>query len=453
MLEQSRITAEYSLEANYLKICLNETEKIDGIAIHMIKNDRPDFLLPMKTIQFNNVLEFKYTMGNQTAVEYKEMICNKKQFLHIYKALIDPFIQCGDWLLDYHYLYINSSYVFVDKNSRSASYLYIPADSAKNTDSEILKFFSSILNRVTITDDASFLLKLYQSFSMNSLTLVQLHQFIEKELQPNEPVTLPKVTVQPQTKEKNAEALPETQPHTPQDVKRNLFGGSVKQELSNVQAETNPALNTQDDAVNILFGSKNKRKSEKEPRKEKTGGLWGKIRKKKELEKNTQDNPDIKVRKTYKEVKDSSIPIPAAVPAQPQVNYNYTEIEAGNDYTEVGDGFEEQNGAYLQLLNDGLQGMPFRIELDLGKPQITLGRKSKDMVQPDVAFPQTYKRIGRMHACIRKENDTYYLVDLGSINGSALNGKQLVPNHPYPLHNQDEISFVVADPIKYRVFL
>jgi pSer/pThr/pTyr-binding forkhead associated (FHA) protein len=42
-------------------------------------------------------------------------------------------------------------------------------------------------------------------------------------------------------------------------------------------------------------------------------------------------------------------------------------------------------------------------------------------------------------------------VDLGSANGTLLNGRVLVPNQPYPLQLQDVIGFVAADPIEYRM--
>jgi pSer/pThr/pTyr-binding forkhead associated (FHA) protein len=49
------------------------------------------------------------------------------------------------------------------------------------------------------------------------------------------------------------------------------------------------------------------------------------------------------------------------------------------------------------------------------------------------------KGISRIHAAIRRGEDTLTLVDLGSINGTYLNGQRLTPNQPRVLRDGDEI--------------
>jgi CheY-like chemotaxis protein len=47
--------------------------------------------------------------------------------------------------------------------------------------------------------------------------------------------------------------------------------------------------------------------------------------------------------------------------------------------------------------------------------------------------------VSRCHAQIVMSNETYWLTDLGSSNGTFLNDKPLVPHTPYPLGNDDSI--------------
>jgi pSer/pThr/pTyr-binding forkhead associated (FHA) protein len=49
------------------------------------------------------------------------------------------------------------------------------------------------------------------------------------------------------------------------------------------------------------------------------------------------------------------------------------------------------------------------------------------------------KGVSRIHAAIRRGEDTLTLVDLGSVNGTHLNGQRLVPNQPRVLRDGDEI--------------
>lgn len=49
------------------------------------------------------------------------------------------------------------------------------------------------------------------------------------------------------------------------------------------------------------------------------------------------------------------------------------------------------------------------------------------------------KGVSRLHAALRKGEETLMLVDLGSVNGTYLNGQRLIPNQPRILRDGDEI--------------
>ena len=111
------------------------------------------------------------------------------------------------------------------------------------------------------------------------------------------------------------------------------------------------------------------------------------------------------------------------------------------------------SSAYLQLISSVVEGAPERIDLEFDKEFILIGRVSKDTPVPDVAFSSTFKGIGRRHAIIEREGNTYYLIDQGSSNKTLINGTELIPNKKYQLQDGDEISFTIMMPVKYRVCL
>ncbi|HVO43966.1 MAG TPA: FHA domain-containing protein [Aggregatilineales bacterium] len=47
--------------------------------------------------------------------------------------------------------------------------------------------------------------------------------------------------------------------------------------------------------------------------------------------------------------------------------------------------------------------------------------------------------VSRAHAALRRADNRLTLVDLGSVNGTHLNGQRLTPNQPSPLRDGDEI--------------
>ncbi len=47
--------------------------------------------------------------------------------------------------------------------------------------------------------------------------------------------------------------------------------------------------------------------------------------------------------------------------------------------------------------------------------------------------------VSRRHARIHKQKTQYFIEDLGSANGTFLNGQRLTPYLPHPLHDGDEL--------------
>ncbi len=52
--------------------------------------------------------------------------------------------------------------------------------------------------------------------------------------------------------------------------------------------------------------------------------------------------------------------------------------------------------------------------------------------------------VSRIHAKIRKRGEEYYLTDMNSRNGTAVNGRMLLPDEEYHLEPEDEVDFAQA---------
>ena len=52
--------------------------------------------------------------------------------------------------------------------------------------------------------------------------------------------------------------------------------------------------------------------------------------------------------------------------------------------------------------------------------------------------------VSRIHAKIKKKEDAYYLTDMNSRNGTAVNGRLLLPDEEYQLETEDEVHFAQA---------
>jgi pSer/pThr/pTyr-binding forkhead associated (FHA) protein len=85
-------------------------------------------------------------------------------------------------------------------------------------------------------------------------------------------------------------------------------------------------------------------------------------------------------------------------------------------------------------------------EVPFDRPSITIGRKPSN----DLAFNRP--EISGSHAAFVFENNEYFVMDLGSTNGTLLNGAQLVAREKYSLQDKDlvtvnpySIQFIVED--------
>lgn len=89
-----------------------------------------------------------------------------------------------------------------------------------------------------------------------------------------------------------------------------------------------------------------------------------------------------------------------------------------------------------------LRDQPESISL-IPKEEILLGRSDANAnVLPDVdmaPYGASEKGVSRRHALIRRGEDTLTLIDLGSTNGTHLNGQRLIPHQPRVLRDGDEV--------------
>jgi pSer/pThr/pTyr-binding forkhead associated (FHA) protein len=97
-------------------------------------------------------------------------------------------------------------------------------------------------------------------------------------------------------------------------------------------------------------------------------------------------------------------------------------------------------GAFLTLhVVDSGQILPLA-----GRNEYTLGRVAEGQpILPDVdlsAFEAYSQGVSRLHAAIKVVNQRVTVVDLGSSNGTRVNGQKISPNFDYPINHGDIIA-------------
>jgi len=96
-----------------------------------------------------------------------------------------------------------------------------------------------------------------------------------------------------------------------------------------------------------------------------------------------------------------------------------------------------QTGAFLKTESGSTFPLTSKITL-IGRTDA----KSGIFVEIDLGgMVADYKIISRRHAQIEQEGDRFYLVDLGSVNGTKLNGQRIPPKERKPVWDGDVIEF------------
>lgn len=469
-MNERNFSVQSSLEANYLNIALENPVELDFIAIKVIKEDCPDFLLPLRMVDVNGQITFRYRLTNMTALAYSSMRFRKKEFLRFYMALIAPFIEGRDWFLKEHYICINPKYVYVNKDFSKLYYIYIPENSYRNSDEEIIAFLRGVLDNITIMGDSGFLVQLYQYFNKGQVTLGNLYALLQKEEQSaaavqsaapgfqqgaagySQPVlsysqsggtdggTIPKAAAAMERQKKDL------------ILQRTVKGTEEKKEnINQIENKIGNGMSSSDDELMaLLFGEKGKKKGKERTKKEKSVkerpeksgfGLFGK---KKEKKRSHIEGS---------EAADNRQLMPQPAPHPDECAAMLQSLEA-SDYTEiVEDDICQSTAGRLELIASFQPGAPQRIGLDFAGTQITVGRASSDMMQPDVPFSSEFRKVGRMHIRIERKNGQFYVIDLGSANHTSLDGQILIPNTPYLLLAGSELIFTPKYPVRYRVVL
>lgn len=473
-----RFGIESALDGNYLNAVLKETAQIDEIAMKMMKEDCPDFLLPLQQMIVNDRMILKYKLHDLAALSYSSLTLTKSKFIDFYIALLTPFEQVSDWFLDYHYICIDSNYVYLSRDMSKAFFVYVPERSYRNTEEEIIDFFKNILNQVTITDDGSILLKLYQYFSKNNVAFSQLRGLLEADKKTEteavmlQPAKIPvrKAMLESEAAKSAAAQdsavkndVPEKKP-----IKNNMIGRKIAEkkaiEKNVIQKDIIGKENVQQDVMEqdvmeALFGKDTKKKQKKEKKKTEKPEKEKSEKKKSEKEKHFfgkgffGKKKEMSIEKIMPDMENKEIQMQDDLQ---QVYEAVPEIAVENsqeqDVTELADAYI-QSEAYLELTEAADRAAISRISLDFPGKYITIGRKSNDTLQPDIAFERSFKQISRMHLRIEKNGDMYYVIDLGSANHTFLNGQKLIPNVPYEMKDGMELSLAYKTPVRYRVIL
>lgn len=447
---------------NMVNLTIENEGELDRIACKVLKNDCPPFVAPFSEVEINGKTILRYDVGKLVGLSYFSSKLSRPEFLKLWGALLAPLTDCGDWFMRYDAFCFDPQYVFLDRHTLEVFYLYLPLVSAVATNSDIKALFTGLMERCELTDGQQLQIELYKFFARSEFSVAELRDIIDRNRGGTAPVQqaftqpvqqpvypTPPVTPPPA----GAPAYTPVQQPVAYSAPVAPIAPTAEQSrpLTAEEAFEQELLNS----MNGVKGAKEKKpiKAGKPPKEEKAPKppkehkpLFGGFGKK-----------DPKPVKTGTPMVSASVeelltPVggrevirgaAAQYSAPPPQHYAPTPT-AGDDVTELLDGDNHSGGAFLYLASPAsAHNLPQRFELDFSRGAVSVGRfdTGKGVRQSDVEFAPTVKSVSRSQARIEKQGEQFFLIDLGSTNGTYLNGVRLAPSMPTAIKSGDCVGF------------
>lgn len=414
----------------YLQINAPDDGNCDLIAERVVMNSCPDFLVPVNRLDINGVKIYRYNVGTNIVYKYFNHSFIAADFILLLKNMIRPLMICKDWFIDNGRFYLDPDYVFIDKKTMSVKYVYTFDKTFSCTDDDVKVFITDIVNEVNIIGNNSIQLDLYKYVLGRNFSLDGIWQLIT-DLEKRNPSD--NSFSAENSNSEQMHAFEEPSHVKPVQVTVPAPSAIPEEEEIHVDSYSNDG-NLDEDIAEMMQNISSD--SSKKQQKKKSGGLFDKLFSKKENKQKTEPQ-EIRVEQEQLETV-SSMPQSQRI-EEYFSDYNDETVFSAFDYSEQNNG---SASVMLELVSTKLNSMPRRIILDLSKGYITLGRKSADgRSRSDVELPLEAKKISRCHLRIEKNGDSYFAIDLGSANGTALNGEKMMPNRGVKLESDAVIAF------------
>lgn len=447
-----QFSVQTTADALYLVVRLDDNAEIDTIAEQILHENCPEFLLPLRIREENGCTTFRYKHSTTIALEYgMNTSMTRQEYLLFGRNLLYPFVNCKDWLLDYHNLCIYPRNILMDKRSGKFLFAYLPLKERLHHDDEIASFLAKILTGIDINNDQSLQIRMLHYFKDNPVVLSELYRIFIDELGQGtsvgdtnmEPIKIkPAPRRIPESEEEKFPKISSEQPEIirkPERIKKESQEPSANDEVQTTEEWLAEFLGAGGEKKNAI--NRKKTSAAKEGSKENNGGGWFSLgKKKKEVCMEAERNI------SAKEISPPPGPIP------PTLNI----VDTYYDDETVAIARQMEKHYYLELIDSATSELPpKRISLDFKKKYIVLGRKPSNRSMQsscavDVAFP-SQSAVSRQHLRIYREENMFTVVDLGSTNYTLLDGERLAPNHPYALTNGMILTLAERQPIRYKV--
>ena len=449
------------IEGNvFMSFDLDEMKECDKIACGALKLECPEFILPVLFDNSTTVETMRYSVPNHFVdVESYMDEFEINDILMLYDKLLESLDACSDWYLLPSGFCFDEKHVYIDTKNHALRLMYIPDAAEEFNEQDIKHLLISLLEKCNEASGGNIQLQLYKYFYKPKFNIKEFRKMLDNYLAPiNAKVA--------KEKEKEVEIEEEKKKEIPvvkqkEEVKLDeLMGVAPKQEEKRVEAPQvveqveQKQEEQQEDPVTPIYRPKNRSQLSQEEIEEMVKSIYsGKTPlNPEEIKAEQEPSTSIPVTPVHKN-EEESIYGPSK-----DANKNTSAAKKKNLFDNV-----FSNGRQVKTATSGAGGsghtmlkstsiharydLPKQIDIQVGdNGKFVIGRATRtgEPTGADYEFSAEITPISRIHAQITKKDGIYYIEDLGSSNGTFLNGTKLQANTPCAIEDGDKVAFAIA---------
>ena len=438
------IQSKHALSTGAMLVIRIPEAEFDCKAFYTLQKDWPPFLLPFHCHNIDGQVECTYQLGSRTKLQYRFGTRTPKEYVEFWKQLLQPMLDCDDWFLRPYAFVMDTQYLYVERDGKTISYLYVPSMRDFQTGDVLTQFVSELAQQNPATDpklENKTLRAIMENF--NPRTFLEMLQDACPSVQPIIQ-TPPVVRVPPEVQ------MPVLPPES-----GSMPSGQFEKEVP-MQQPVPSSLMADGDIQIDLHGDKDRKKGNPDKKKtKKTGidgkksGLFGRGNKEAKQERASEKKARGAKKGARKEViMGAGAPSPVSpkpsvpnsvvftpAPAVPTGSLS----EKFSDATEIGC---ELGATGLCLVGNPILPKIISVDIEPGQT-FTIGRfdVSLGYRQSSFEFDNKTKAVSRHHAVIQRNAQGYWIEDLASTAGTFVDGGRLQPNVPVLLERGCRVSF------------
>ena len=424
--------------SNYLSFPNIEEEETEEFEVEILEQNAIPGLLPFRMEQENHQKTFLYSVENEISLsEWKEGFHSENEILDVWKSIAEACIETESWLLDSEKLCLTMETVFVEKTAPVCKAVYLPVKGSTETGlKNLLKEWIEMIP---------------YSRMANSTVLFDMMNAYSRSVIRTEEDLLRWVTEKLNHCRKDSEEIASAiSEHNQQESIKQVSDLAAAVQCSTAQKEM--AQDQQKDSGKKSFFHKADKKEKEKP--EKGKAEKGKAEKGKELplpgelslpegfavpenvvmpepkaeEKGSPKRPVFSFGNRKREKEEQPDIVMPVTPKKETSAY----VERDTSDTVFVEDVVERTEKTAQLQNRQ-NGQIYTLA-----PRVTVIGTSKG--NADICLDEC-RVVSRRHARISCEQEQYYLEDLGSKNGTYVNGTELEASTPVLLKDKTVIRF------------